>query len=176
MVFIGGVHGAGKTRFCQEASNLIGLPSYSASTLISDRKGMIFPASKNIQGIDENQLFLISAIKELKETSTRFLLDGHLCLLNNLGHVVRISKSTFLELDPDGILVITESPEVIAERRLERDKVKNNLLEIKKFQDEELAYAQELAMAMNIPIAVASGENRLAEGCDFISRITGGVR
>ena len=59
MVFIGGVHGAGKTRFCQEASNLIGLPSYSASTLISDRKGMIFPASKNIQGIDENQLFLI---------------------------------------------------------------------------------------------------------------------
>ena len=176
MIFVGGIHGVGKTRFCKEAANLTGVPSYSASLLISERKNVRFPKDKNIQGIDENQSFLMSAVKELKASSNQFLIDGHFCLLDESGHVVRINKSTFLAIAPEGILILTETPTVIVERRLARDGVKSNLSEIMEFQNEEISYAQELAMDMNIPIAILSGEDHLVEGCEFITRVMGGVR
>lgn len=176
MIFIGGIHGVGKTRFCKEAYDLTGIPSYSASSLISDGKGVHFPVNKNIQGIDDNQLVLISAINGLKASSNRFLIDGHFCLLDQSGHVVRINKNTFLAIAPDGILVLTEDPTVIAERRLARDGVYSNLSEIMEFQHEEITYAQELAMDMNIPIAIVSGDGHRVEGCEFIIRVMGGVR
>jgi len=176
MIFIGGIHGVGKTWFCKETYDLTGIPSYSASSLISEGKGVRFPVNKNIQGIDDNQLVLISAIKELKASSNRFLIDGHFCLLDKSGHIVRINKNTFSAIAPDGILVLTEAPTVIAERRLTRDGVISNLSEIMEFQHEEITYAQEIAMDMNIPIAIVSGGGHHVDGYEFITRVMGGVR
>ena len=171
MIFVGGIHGSGKTHFCEEVNKLIKIPSYSASSMIAERKKIIFPSNKLISGIDDNQAYLISAIEELRLSSNRFLLDGHFCLLDNSGQVTRINKNTFINIAPEGILVITESPNVISERIIARDGVRKDISEITVFQNEEIDYAQELAAEMNIPIAIVAGENRLIDGCDFITRV-----
>ena len=54
MIFISGVHGAGKSFFCDLVRKQIGIKSYSASKLIIERKKAGFPASKLIPDIDES--------------------------------------------------------------------------------------------------------------------------
>lgn len=38
MIFVGGIHGVGKSFFCDAVKNKLGLNSYSASQLIADKK------------------------------------------------------------------------------------------------------------------------------------------
>ena len=47
-------------------------------------------------------------------------------------------------------MLLTEKPDVIVERRKQRDNIDHNVDEIKRFQDEETAYAAEVAEALGI--------------------------
>ncbi len=60
------------------------------------------------------------------------------------------AKETFTALEPDDIVLLTEKPDVIVERRKQRDNIDHNVDEIKRFQDEETAYAAEVAEALGI--------------------------
>ena len=60
MIFISGVHGVGKSYFCNIVKDRTGIESYSASKLITERKKQGFPASKLIPDIDENQQYLLT--------------------------------------------------------------------------------------------------------------------
>lgn len=81
MIFISGVHGAGKSYFCKEVKNQLKLNAYSASKLIVDLKKEEFAKDKLIPDIDENQVCLLTAIDGLNESEEQYLLDGHFCLL-----------------------------------------------------------------------------------------------
>ena len=167
MIFISGVHGVGKSFFCNLLKERLGLISYSESKLISDRKKIGFAPDKLVGDIDENQLYLQEAVNNLRSSGERFLLDGHFCLLNQEGVITRIPLSTFKMLAPDAIVLLTEEPVIIAERRQERDGVKYSAAEIKVFQDEEIKYAMEVAEFLNVPIKVSSSSN-IEDMIDFI--------
>ena len=81
MIFISGVHGVGKSYFCNLVKEATGIECYSASSLIKDRKKQGFPADKRVADIDENQLYLLVAVDDLRSSLGEFLLDGHFCLL-----------------------------------------------------------------------------------------------
>ncbi len=95
MIFISGVHGAGKSYFCEKVKSELNIETYSASTLISERKHKPFSADRLIPDIDTNQHYLLSAVDELRAHNNNFLLDGHFCLLNGEGVVTRIGIETF---------------------------------------------------------------------------------
>ena len=61
MIFISGVHGVGKTFFCDRVREATGIESYSASKLITQKKHSEFAKDKLIPDIDENQQYLIHA-------------------------------------------------------------------------------------------------------------------
>ncbi|MDO9566554.1 MAG: AAA family ATPase [Candidatus Desulfaltia sp.] len=100
MIFISGVHGVGKSYFCEEVKRRLGLNAYSASMLISELKKERFEKNKLIRDIDDNQDYLLSAIKRIRGSEKFYLLDGHFCLLNAQGQVQRIHLQTFLDLKP----------------------------------------------------------------------------
>lgn len=159
MIFISGVHGVGKSYFCNLVKSATGIECFSCSTLIEQRKNHRFTADKYVANIDENQLYLLPAVDDLKARLGEFLLDGHFCLLNAEGSIERIPINTFKALNPDVIILLTADPKIIAERRQERDGAIIKVTDIKAFQDEELRYAKEVSKCLKIPLYIATSNN-----------------
>lgn len=168
MIFISGVHGVGKTYFCNEVRERLGIDSFSASSLISSKKQKGFPANKLIPDIDINQQYLLAAIEDLRSAGNEFILDGHFCLLNGEGTITRIGFDTFLSLKPDAIILLTESPEIIAKRRKERDGVEPAVSAIAAFQDAERSYAKEVSARLAVPFFLSTGHQDLDAALEFI--------
>ena len=168
MIFISGVHGVGKSYFCNLVKEATGIECYSASSLIKERKKQGFPANKRVADIDENQLYLLAAVDDLRATLGEFLLDGHFCLLNTEGVITRISLDTFTTLKPEAIILLTEEPEIIAKRRQERDGVDHKASDIKDFQDEEVKYAKEVSELLQVPLKISTGSNDIENTVEFI--------
>ena len=137
MIFVSGIHGVGKSYFCNIMKKRLDVESYSASQLIAARRNEGFSENKLVSDIDDNQDLLVEAIDELRKAGKEFILDGHLCLLNESGEITRIPRNTYMLLKPDVIILLTEKPEIIADRRLKRDNICQDVSEIVEFQNEE---------------------------------------
>jgi len=146
----------------------LNIQSYSASQLIAERKEETFSKNKLVSDIDDNQNALTTAVAELRRKNVEFIIDGHFCLLNKVGEITRISSDTYIALKPDMIILLTEKPEIIAERRLERDNVYQAVSEIKAFQEEEKRYAKEITEQLNIPLVVSYGAEDINRILDYI--------
>lgn len=175
MIFISGIHGVGKTSLCKEISRKFGIPHFSAGQLISEVKREHFSRNKLIENIDANQDFLTQALENLNIGNSWFLLDGHFCLLNKEGVVTSIPEKTFQNLNPQGIMVLTDSAKLIAERLIQRDNIhfNTNLLEV--FQINEVDYATRVSEILNIPFLSSKiGEQDQID--NFIGQLIGDVR
>lgn len=172
MIFVSGIHGVGKTYFCNVLKRRLGIEAYSASQLIAEKKKQPFSANKYISNIDENQFFLLEAVHELREEKKEFILDGHFCLLDANGAITRISREIFAFLKPDMLLLLTEDPVIIAERRFQRDGVRQELSEIISFQEAEKLYAIEIATELRIPLEIMKGAEDIERMIAFVE--TGG--
>lgn len=168
MIFISGVHGVGKSYFCDKVKENIDIDTYSASSLISERKQATFSSDKLIPDIDDNQKYLLEAVTELRQTKDNFILDGHFCLLNANGEVQRITRDTFTTLMPEAILLLTEQPEIITSRRKNRDGRNVSVESIKVFQDEEISYAKEVAVEIGAKLFISEGADDLMNAIEFI--------
>jgi adenylate kinase len=171
MIFLSGVHGVGKSYFCQRVNVELGIVTHSASKLIANRKNVNFANDKLIPDIDNNQQYLLAAVNDLNFSSTKYILDGHFCLLNSDGNVSRIPTETFIALHPEAIILLTETPEIIAERRGQRDGIIPDVSAIQHFQDEEMYYANEIAEVLGVPITISSGSNDFEKTLCFLQAI-----
>lgn len=59
MIFVSGVHGVGKSYFCNLVKESVGIETYSASALISTKMRSGFAKNKLIPDIDEHQQCLL---------------------------------------------------------------------------------------------------------------------
>jgi adenylate kinase len=161
MILISGAHGVGKSYFCNIVKERLGIEFYTASALIEERKKEPFPADKLIKDIDKNQLYLLDALKSLKSTGREFILDGHFCLFNTVGEIIRIPKQTYIDLMPDRIILLTEDPEVIAIRLFKRDGIHDEVFRIRDLQNAEIEYAKEISQDLSIPLEISEGSSDL---------------
>ena len=79
-----------------------------------------------------------------------------------------IEQSTFIDLNPKALILVTEKPDIIASRRYERDGVQHDIESIRHFQSEETQYAQELSELLEIPLWVQDGSDNFAGALEFI--------
>ena len=170
MIFISGVHGVGKSYFCDLVKKKLGIDTFTASQLIEKKKNKVFDSNKRIKDIDDNQRLLVESLKELKKNGSSFILDGHFCLLDVDGIIRRIPKETFEKIKPDFIVLLTEKPEVISMRREKRDGIKIDVSEIKKFQDAEIDYAKEIANHLDVELIISSVTEDIDSVIDFVRR------
>ena len=171
MIFISGVHGVGKSYFCDMVKREVSINTYSASALITEKKKSGFSSDKLIPDIDDNQQYLLDAVNELRSSEQNFILDGHFCLLNAEGAVTRIPPEAFTTLKPDAIILLTEDPEVIAYRRKERDGRDVSPEGIKEFQDKEKEYALEIAQGIGSKLFISKGIGDLKNAISFIKTL-----
>lgn len=171
MIFISGVHGVGKSYFCDMVKREVSINTYSASALITEKKKSGFSSDKLIPDIDDNQQYLLDAVDELRSSEQNFILDGHFCLLNAEGIVTRIPPETFTTLKPEAIILLTEDPEVIASRRKERDGRNVSVDGIKVFQDEEKNYALEVAESIGSQLFISQVVDDLENAISFIKTL-----
>lgn len=171
MIFISGVHGVGKTYFCDMVRNELGINAYPASQLIAEKKKAGFDSSKLVSDIDENQQYLLVAVEDLRQKEGDFILDGHFCLLDTSGVVTRIGVDTFTFLKPEAIILLTEKPEVISRRRKERDGKDVTPESIETFQNEEKKYAEEVAAQIGAKLFISTGSDDLLKAIDFIKSL-----
>ena len=170
MIFISGIHGVGKTHFCNIIKKELGFEAYSSSQLISQEKGKIFLNNKLTSDIEDNQYCLCKAVDELKNSVNTFLLDGHFCLLNEKGIITRIPMETFENIRPSLLILLTEEPEIIANRRFQRDGIMISIDEIASFQNEEKNYAKTISDHLEIPLLISSGSDDYNRILDSIKK------
>ncbi|AGA68342.1 hypothetical protein Desdi_0817 [Desulfitobacterium dichloroeliminans LMG P-21439] len=151
IIFVGGIHGVGKTYFCNNLLDNYRLKSYSASELISRVKEQILGSEKSVQDIMQNQDILINAVKDLDDTDSYIILDGHFCLLNKDSNVERVPDKVFNELPLVAIIVLNDDVDNIIGRLRERDNVIYPKALLRRFQEEELKYSLKVSEQLKIP-------------------------
>jgi len=151
IIFIGGVHGVGKTTLCTKLCDSMNMKHYSASDLIKKISNIKFSEDKKVKGIEKNQDTLITAVNNYIDPESFCFLDGHFCLLNEHGKVIEIPIPTFTELKPAAIVVLKGNPESIFLRMKNRDGNEMDVEDISIFQEKELEYSQRISKLLEIP-------------------------
>lgn len=155
IIFVGGVHGVGKTTLCKSLCLKFNVEHHSASGLISRLKQVRF-SSKRTNNIEENQDALIVAIDEFLNYDKYYILDGHFCLIDQNANVIKIPSSTYTAMAPAAIILLNDDPNDIHLRLMERDKEKFNVDLLKSFQEEEVSYSKAIASDLAIPYLQAN--------------------
>jgi adenylate kinase len=154
LLFVGGIHGVGKTTFCNEIIASYKVTTYSASKIISSLKKQNLPLNKLIPDIDINQALLIEGLKQIPPTEELIILDGHFCLIDDKRAISKISETVFKEIQPSAFIVITDTVENVASRLKTRDHINYDRSFLELFQNEELAHAKNLTSELQIPICI----------------------
>lgn len=167
MIFVGGIHGVGKSYFCNQIIYKTDLQTYSASKLISVLKNEQFKTNKLIADISSNQNYLLDAVNRIPEKE--YILDGHFCLLNSCGEVERIPLDTFKQLPIKAIMVIYDDVSKVVARLNARDGIKHNEAIFEKFQNEELSYAKEISELLCVPFTSINCESYIEDAVKQIN-------
>ena len=88
--------------------------------------------------------------------------------MNEHGEITRIPQDTYTSLKPTRIILLTEKPEIIAQRRLDRDGTAQDIEPITAFQNEEHQYAKEISSLLDAPLIVSKGAADLNRILEFI--------
>lgn len=150
-VFIGGVHGVGKTMFLDGVLKPLGFATFSASDLIKRHKQMI-RKDKTVSDIAGNQKSLI--VESSKEAARHrlYALDGHFTLLSSEREVQPIPIEVFASLNPNCMILLLDSCEQIQMRLMARDGTKWSKALINSFLREEDRQATKVAASLRIPL------------------------
>lgn len=151
IIFVGGIHGVGKTTFCQAIASSLRLQHVSASELVYTGKQIYSTSSKQVDNIDENQSILIAGIEETIDRDRWWLVDGHFCLLNRQDEISNIFFSTFKAIAPKAILILYDDTRKITKRLRGRDQKEYDYELVVSFQEQELEYGAHVAKLLNIP-------------------------
>ena len=171
-IFISGVHGVGKSKFCQTLDSIINADSVSASDIIKESNQL--RKNKTVDDIDNNQDLLVEGLTRLETNKCYLLLDGHFCLLQEDYRIENVPISTFQDIRLIGIILLKCDPGIICKRIIQRDNQESwNAEFIRKFQDQETARAFEVAKKLKIPIVQYNTETSLSttEGKQLIYKL-----
>jgi adenylate kinase len=155
IIFIGGIHGVGKTDFSAKASKALDIPCLSASKLIADQRNAPAAINKRVQSVEKNQNALITAIESQNIRGKNFLLDGHFCVFDSTDFVKKVPFGTFRTLAPVAIIVLHDDVDRIRERLQKRDKRTFSTELLNRLQETELEYANEVCNLLKIPMCQA---------------------
>ncbi|CAI1629980.1 ATP-binding protein [Serratia entomophila] len=147
-VFIGGIHGVGKSYLCNKFCLSNNWLHRSSSELIREFKQQSWNENKQVFDISDNQEILINALKNIKEN---LLLDGHFVLINQDDQLIEIDDEVFKKMGIDAIVLVENTIEIIEERFKNRSGIKINI-NLDEFLKRERSHAQYVAGKHKIPL------------------------
>ncbi len=153
VIFIGGIHGVGKTYFRNKFLCPAGWYGISASEIIKQKSGEV-NFNKRVARVKSNQDILTEGLVSIKQNFYKIALDGHFSLINAMGQLTLVPEDTFTEINPSAIIVLTAPVDIIQNRLCKRDNQKYSIFFISSFQEKEIEYAEKLAKVLSIPMIV----------------------
>lgn len=169
VVFVSGVHGAGKGTLCRLIYEQLGVKSYAASDLIKSNSQYI-EECKLIDSADKNQMALIQGLSTLRED--KLLLDGHFCLLNKNKEIVKLDYSVFEAMELSLVVYVECKPVELRQRLMMRDGTDFSVELLRSFQNAEYEHAQNFCLDRNIPlIKFQSGIDETSNIADAIEKL-----
>lgn len=161
LVFLGGVHGVGKSTLSNELAAALGGSAASASTLIKEaRSGEVtWNSEKYVSGIQDNQRLLVTAVERRVREGLPFVLDGHFVLKNTAGEIERLAVDVFKALAPELLVILTDNPTNIIARLKQRDHVTHDAAALEEMQTAEKAHAQYLGKELGVDVVEIAVED-----------------
>lgn len=154
IIFIGGIHGVGKSTICQHICRELNLEYLSASELLKWEDINDDVKNKKVRDISFTQNRLIEGLSNTIEKGHFYLLDGHYCLLNEKAEVEKISIDIFMQINPKVLGLIIGDIREIKTRLDLRDKKNYDFWLLEQLQKTELDYAKELSVVLNVPLYI----------------------
>lgn len=166
-VFIGGVHGVGKTYFCESMTCHFDVAHVTASELIG--RHVKHQVDKTVQDIEKNQLILAEELERYQTSCRTILLDGHFCLLKDKLSIEDVPLETFKAISPCAIILLIDNPESIAGRLSNRDNYAHSIEIVSKFQSREISRAKFISQSLGIPISIINATKDLEKSIEKVS-------
>lgn len=159
IIFIGGIHGVGKSTICQDICRKIEIEYLSASKLLKWTEKNIGSGSKKVNDIPNTQNQLLTALKQTVQDDKLYMLDGHYCLFNSNNDVESIPVDVFKEIDPIALyLILGDTSEII--KNLEtRDNTSYKIHLLDQLQDCEKTHARYLSKTLDVPLEIYKNSN-----------------
>lgn len=159
-IFLGGIHGVGKSSAARLLSRKLGAAIVTASELIREaRHGQrTWDAEKRATAIPENQRLLVRAFRGREWVESIVILDGHFTLRNTSGNLERISIDIFKALSPTLLVVLTGDPGEIASRLHERDGIDYSVELLEEMQRVEAIHAVMVGEALGVEVVMSRVE------------------
>lgn len=152
-LFVGGVHGVGKSTICRKVLDALGYKCLTASFLISEF-GKRVESSKAVIDVSGNQAALISQWNIERKGHHRLALDGHFSLVDSEGRIAPVDVAVFQNIGPDKFVLIRGDCEEIAKRLKDRDGQKWSAAFVEDFQCVEEEHARHVSEKLNAPLVV----------------------
>ena len=162
-LFIGGVHGVGKSTACAQVANDLSCLHVRASDLIrQERSNAIAKSGKLVEDVNGNQELLLQGFDRLKSSSTAqwILLDGHYALRDNSTNIQLLPVTIFQGLRLSGLVCLENDPIVIVKRIEARDGSSVSVEEVSELQKAKLEHAEAVSKALSLPLSILR-ENEL---------------
>lgn len=151
LFFLAGIHGVGKNFMLNKVKFLLPINHLSASEVLQWKEINDNSHDKKVSSISKTQDLLVTNLKKIVKNDRYYILDGHFTLLNKDGKIERIPENTFFQINPRAVIVKIADPAIIWERLKKRDNKDWNIDDIILMQNEEISYAKDIALKLNIP-------------------------
>lgn len=160
IIFIGGIHGVGKTTICNKLSKELSIKHYSSSNLIARLDSQRIKKDKRANNILDNQDILLRAIELFLDEDKTYLLDGHFCLIDRKHSIQEVPTMVFEKMGIKGIVVISDYEIKILERLKSRDGKDYSMEFINRFQEKEIYHANYVAEQIKVPVKIINLSNK----------------
>lgn len=157
IIFVGGVHGAGKSSICNEIIQKTDFLHIIASDIIRTTSEEI--KSKIVRNISKNQSLLLEGLKKVINSQKKYILDGHFCLRNKQNLIEKLPLTVFKQISPIGLILIKSNATSIVKRLQKRDNLQYNNDFINNWQRIELEHAKYISESLNIYLEIFENDN-----------------
>jgi adenylate kinase len=175
LVFVGGIHGAGKTTVSRLLAPALSASHITAGTLIRETAKSETVASgignKAVPNIQANQELLLRGLA-LRRAHIRgpILLDGHFSLMEPDGTVTIVPTAVYAAIEPIAVVLVEADSKIILSRLMQRDGAAPSLSTIRLLTECERANAHLVTTALSIPMFVVRGDIQADEASDIVAR------
>ena len=153
-LFIGGVHGTGKSLLSKQITQILVGKYISASKLLRWKS-----KSKKVDNIYRNQVVLSELLQTCTKEDSSYIIDGHFALWNKDNKCEEVPLETFVSLGLSAIIIATSPPQIIHNRLKHRDDIKYKLEDIVSLQAVEMKQAKYVAKYLNVPLIIVDTTN-----------------
>lgn len=159
VIFVGGIHGSGKTTFCRDLAKRTGLSHRAVSKIMNEEIiDLQLDMAKRTSNLARNQRALIDWFYR-NRNSKNLILDGHFALLNESQDIYRVELDVFRVIAPLGVIYLNTPTAVVLQRLQARDGEIWSEEVLKQLADAEEHWARNVCKKLNIPICSATDDD-----------------